>query len=174
MIKVLESANEQSYIVEVPIDVDTNFNSSYDEAEDNYEEWFRDDIHDLIDDAGTTLYNNISKKISDNKSTILKAVGASVTYLELIEVEKYDEPMSLQLYITLSKQVDINKLTEVLDHLCNDYATATSEVEFDGKFMGYEHGYNLPDSGGPPIYSSETGEIEVTVTTIDKIKVELE
>lgn len=157
MIKVTEST-EQSYLVDVPVETDIDFDTSYD-GDIDYEENFEDEIRSLTEDICMIIFD----MINDDISGISKSLGSEVTNVELTDA--YDDEM-IRFSITLSKPVDTDKIAKELSSICDKSYTDSSTVNFYGDILGYEHGDNLPVQGGPPIYSDETGRLEISVYTV--------
>lgn len=170
MIRLVREAVDKSetiYLVECKLEVDINISSSYDGDLDN--DMFDDEISDMKSSTSKMLFDKISKSIENSKKNILQELGVSRFEIEFSDID--DDIMYC--YITTDKEVSSDAIVHAIDKYFSGSETESTDSEFSGDFLGYEHGYNLPDSGGPPIYSDETANIEVTTGIYDTIKVSL-
>lgn len=167
MIKIIESNNEIVYDLSIPIEIDKNIDSSYEDTDVNM---FSKEVDETINSTCESLFNLIDNNIMSNIDNILE--DTNLLKLEL-EYSDHDDSF-IYAYIITNKAIDADTLADKISPYCsmstNEY---TGELEFDGNFIGYASGSNYPDAGGPPEYSSETMDVEIIVTSDNDITIEI-
>lgn len=151
-----------SYNLTYSIDVDSGFDSSYSKA-DSYN--FSDETHDCV----YQCLSDISKEL--NKA-LQEVCGSDYVDSDLQDYNLYPKPEAY-VYLEFNTPKTNEELKDIMLKVEPALEAYSSEqVEFEGDFIGYERGWNLPDPGGPPQYTEETGEAYAYVYLMDILKIE--
>lgn len=142
------------YYLDYSSDIEVTLNSS---VEDLYESDFRSEIHDCITQCLSAIGKEMCKALQE-------VCGSDLVYADIddSDIDLYQD--SVTAYITLEfnspkTEAQLKQLMAEIDSALE--AQYEDEIEFQGRLLGYERGWNYPDTGGPPIYSDETCEITV-------------
>lgn len=168
---------EFTYSLAIPYYIDEEIMTSFDTSDAELKETLEYQIEDARDDAFTDIEEKIQKVFDDHLNELLDTFNLTKFEVEHSDTDPFEETMFYDVWTDRPIEgEELDELKRMLREWLNlDGEGRYDNAEFEGEFIGYEHGWNLPDSGGPPMYSDETANIIVSIsTTPDTIEIEYE
>lgn len=155
---------EYTYSLYIPLYTDESIETSYDADDSTLRDILDSEIDETYDDLFENLSGKIDKILDDHLNEILDKFNMSEFETQLEDEDKVEDSIYYSIWTDiLLSEYQIKELTKLFQEWLNvDSEARYDDVEFEGDFIGYEHGWNLPDSGGPPMYSDEKADIIIS------------
>lgn len=159
---------EYTYSLYIPLYTDESIETSYDADDSTLRDILDSEIDETYDDLFENLSGKIDKILDDHLEDILNKFNMTEFETQLEDEDKVEDSIYYSIWTdVLLSEDQIKELTKLFQEWLNIDAEAKYEdAEFEGDFIGYEHGWNLPDSGGPPMYSDEKADINIGASVI--------
>lgn len=161
-----------TYTLYIKVGTEEDIDSTYDTNGDRLQEELDSYFDECYDGAYKKFDKQVGKILDEHLNEIYDKMNLNMFETSLSEAGRYDDALFYDVW--MDKKLSVEQLAELesLFHkwLKIDVEDSYADIEFEGDFIGYEHGWNLPDTGGPAMYSEETASITVSIST-DSIEI---